>query len=90
MLVWHYHNTEIIDTSYEIYRQDRQNKGGGGVLILVKSEYFSEERKELVSMNIIANEIHVQDYPQRSAENLKSVGGSSLFKIVTLSLNMNV
>ena len=34
-------NTEVLSTSYSIYRRDRDSKGGG-ILIAVKSNFFSE------------------------------------------------
>ena len=66
--------TEIIDTSYQIYRQDIKNKGGRRVLILVKSEYFSEERTELVTQSTVANEI--------LAVEIKNTNGQWLLVIV--------
>ena len=52
-------NTELTDNpnTYQIHRQDRKDKGGGGVLIMVKKEYFSEKREDMVAQSNLANEI---------------------------------
>ena len=47
---------------------------GGGVLILVKSEYFSEDRKELVAPNNAANEILAVEIKNNHNQRLLVIG----------------
>ena len=42
-------NIEIFPTGYKVYRKDRKDQVGGGVLIAVKSNILSNEVEELQS-----------------------------------------
>ena len=67
-------NNEVIGETYQIHRQDRKGKGGGGILILVKSEYFSEERPDLKSPSLAANEILSVEVRNNKGQKLLIVG----------------
>ena len=67
-------DTQIIDETYQVHRQDRIGKGGGGILILVKSEYFSEERPELLSSSELANEIFAVEVKNDTGQKLLIIG----------------
>ena len=67
-------DNQVIDDTYQVHRQDRTGKGGGGILILVKSQYFSEERPELLSTSEYANEIFTVEVKNNDGQKLLIIG----------------
>ena len=53
--------TELFDSSYQVYRKDRYDKRGGGILLAFKNWLKVTLRDDLISDSVVHNEILVVD-----------------------------